>query len=53
MNLNELREAMTSDATKENAALCSHIKHIEEMTNFHQNVDATNKLIRRINDAEN
>lgn len=38
---------------EENAALCSHIKHIEEMENFHQNVDATNKLIRRINDAEN
>lgn len=38
---------------EENATLCSHIKHIEEMTNFHQNVNTTNKLIRRINDAEN
>lgn len=38
---------------EENAALYSHIKHIEEMENFHQNVNATKKLIRRINDAEN
>lgn len=38
---------------EKNAALCSHIKHIEEMEIFHQNVNATKKLIRRINDAEN
>lgn len=38
---------------EKNAAFCSHIKHIEEMEIFHQNVNATKKLIRRINDAEN
>ncbi len=38
---------------EENAALCSHIKHIEEMKNFHQNVNTTEKMMEETKNAKN